>query len=398
MRARTYSVDAPVDTLRISVYGSSVANGQGADEMKGYAYRYGELLKQRYASGASPYALYTSGVSIGGNTTRDLLARYDDLLNDFSRYVVIGLSLGNEGIHEADDKEAVFARFRDNMLTLIEKIRADGKVPVVVNNYTRADYNDADYSYIRRINMLIHEWDVPSVNTLGAIDDGAGHWAEGFMADGGHPNTDGHREFMHSFVPSLFDALVAGKPLPRRDTSKHIRLDKGRTLELVPEDSLRAFTVCVRVKGKKAGRLLAFDGGDVTVDADGTLVYTSPQGETIRSAATPLKDGRWHDVALTHYYARGYTALYVDGDEIGSVGGRIEPGRFVFGDDANVAASRDFSEISLWRAGMNADEMKAHHEGQMLKSSLEIYSPMQYDADGIIPNHAQSTNSLIRKR
>ena len=152
----------------MSVFGSSVANGQGAENFRGYAYLYGEQLKKRTDRGDSEYPLYTSGVSIGGNTTTNLLNRYDDVIHDFGHFVVIGLSLGNEGIHGAGNPEAIFNQFANNMQTLISKLRADGKEVVVMNNYTRGDYNDTDYSYVKRTNMLIHKWDVPSVNTLGS--------------------------------------------------------------------------------------------------------------------------------------------------------------------------------------------------------------------------------------
>ena len=63
------------------------------------------------------------------------------------------------------------------------------------------------------MNLLIHEWDLPSINLLGAIDDGKGVWATGYQngTDIYHPNTDGHREFTYAMVPSLFDAIDAGK-------------------------------------------------------------------------------------------------------------------------------------------------------------------------------------------
>ena len=44
-----YDISAPIDENRISVFGSSVANGQGATDYKGYRYLYGQHLIQRYA-------------------------------------------------------------------------------------------------------------------------------------------------------------------------------------------------------------------------------------------------------------------------------------------------------------------------------------------------------------
>jgi hypothetical protein len=58
-----------------------------------------------------------------------------------------------------------------------------------------------DYEYVRRANVEQAQWDVPTVNVLGAIDDGKGHWALGW--DDKHPQASGHAEFAYSFVPSL---------------------------------------------------------------------------------------------------------------------------------------------------------------------------------------------------
>lgn len=393
MRSFTYGIDADIDPLRVSVFGSSVANGQGADQMQGYAYLYGEQLKQRYADGLSKNALYTSGVSIGGNTTTDLLNRYDDILHDFSKYVVIGLSLGNEGIHGASDQQSVFNQFRDNMLSLIAKLRDDGKEPVVVNNYTRSDYNSSDYSYVKQMNMLIHSWNVPSFNALGSIDDGAGHWAEGYIADAFHPNTAGHCEFMYSLVPSIFDALIAGKPLPVRDTTAEMVVDNRTTIKLAPEGTVHSFTVSVRVKGTGAGNIISFGDRAISVDDNGCVSYTTDavsRAGNVSSSAAVLNDGQWHDIALSHYHARGITILYIDGKDASETSERMTlEGNITFGE-----SPRTFSEISFWRAGMNEDEMTAQHNGDMLKSSLELYSPMKAGEDGKIANLAQSTNSL----
>jgi hypothetical protein len=54
---------------------------------------------------------------------------------------------------------------------------------------------------VRRANVEQAQWDVPTVNVLGAIDDGKGHWALGW--DDKHPQASGHAEFAYSFVPSL---------------------------------------------------------------------------------------------------------------------------------------------------------------------------------------------------
>ncbi|MBQ7461902.1 MAG: hypothetical protein IJS63_06555 [Bacteroidaceae bacterium] len=394
MRQMVYNISAPIDENRISVFGSSVANGQGATDWKGYRYLYGQQLIARHNEGRSENPFYTSNVSIGGNTTVNLLNRYDDLIRDFGRYVIFGLSLGNEGIHGASDQQAVFNQWRDNMLKLISKVRADGKIPVVMNNYTRGDYNESDYSYVKQLNLLIHEWNVPSTNVLGAIDKGNGQWADGYVSDTYHQNTAGHAEFMYAMVPSLFDAIKAGKPQPVRNQKKSMTIEAGKAIYFEPEETVHPFTVTVRIKGTEGqvfslAQAVNLQEAVVCVNADGTVTYTAPSGSTITSAKT-INDGNWHNVTLTSYFAQRRTILYVDKVKAGEIGERLSRIEVVYVGDEN--SSREVSELSFWRSGMTPEEITAVCNGKMLKSSLEVYAPLGGVLD--MENLAQSTNKL----
>jgi len=391
-----FAIDAPVDENKVSVFGSSVANGQGAVNYHGYAYQYGNQLQRRYNNHESEHPFYVSGVSIGGNSTVNLLNRYDELLHDFGRYVIIGLSMGNEGLHEASDKMSVFNQFADNMQTILNKVRADGKIPVVMNNYTRGDYSSADYTYIKRMNLLIHEWDVASVNVLGAIDNGSGKWADGYMEDTWHPTTAGHNEFFYAMPPSLFDAIAAGKPQPERDMTREMTLGGADVITFEGEETVHPYTVSLRFKGGAAGRLFALEtksgaeAGNIGVDESGHVFYLSPSGERLVSALT-VDDGEWHTVTLTHYYAQKRTLLYLDKKLAGEYSGRMTLGKVTIGDpDSQV--SRTLSELFFWRSALTINEVAAVVDGKMLKSSLEIYSPLSAGATGTLANLAQTDN------
>ena len=394
MKDMVYDIAAPIDENRISVFGSSVANGQGATDYKGYRYLYGQQLIARHNEGRSENPFYTTNVSIGGNTTTNLLNRYDDLIRDFGRYVIFGLSLGNEGIHGASNQQSVFNQWRDNMLTLIRKVRADGKIPMVMNNYTRGDYNSDDYYYVKQLNLLIHEWDVPSTNVLGSIDKGNGQWADGYVSDTYHQNTAGHAEFMYAMVPSLFDAIKAGKPQPVRNQTKSMTIEAGNRIYFEPEETVHPFTVTARIKGTEGQvvslvQAVSLDEAIVQVNADGTVTYTAPTGSTITSTTT-INDGNWHNISLTSYFAQRRTILYVDKTKAGEIEERLSKIEVVsVGDDNN---SREVSELSFWRSGMTPEEITAVCNGKMLKSSLEIYAPLGGETD--IENLAQSTNKL----
>ena len=409
MRKSTWSIDAPIDENKISAFGSSVCNGQGATNNQGYAYKYGLQLDNRFKNNLSGYPFTVSGVSIGGNTTVNLLNRYDEMLHDFGRYVIFGLSLGNEGIHGASNQQAVFNQWRDNMLNLIKKARTDGKIPVVMNNYTRADFTESDYYYVKQLNLLIHEWDVASVNTLGAIDDGAGHWADGYKQDDYHPTTAGHLEFMYAMPPSLFDALAKEKPQPVRDQTKTLTLSNKGFIEFAPENAttrqavpVHPFTVAVRVKGGDAGTLMKMKVGSkyatLVVGEDGKLTFTTATGKIIEGA-TAINDDEWHTITLTQYYAQDRIILYVDNAVQGEINyksdnvhKRFVPQQFIVGDDENDV-SRVYSELFFWRSGFTPEEVAALNKGKMLKSSLEIYSPLSDDMGEEVENLAQSMNT-----
>ena len=397
LRNYTWQVEAPIDDNKISAFGSSVCNGQGADGFKGYAYLYGEQLQARYADGLSAHPFYTSGISIGGNNTQNLLDRYDEQQRNFSRYVIIGLSLGNEGIHESTDKQQTMNQFTTNLQTVIAKIKAEGKVPVVMNNYTRGDFTLDDYAAVKQTNLLIHQWDVASVNTLGAIDDGTGKWATGYQQDNAHPTTAGHREFLYAITPSLFDALASGKAQPVRDQSGSMTLDGGRNLQFSGEGTVHPFTLSLRFRGNGAGQLLKFAQtgsaafATVTVDADGKLTYTNISGRTLTTVQTVDADS-WHTLTLTHYYAQGRTLLYLDGTAAaGELKERIELGRVMVG-DAKTTASRELSELLFWRSAFSPEEVQATVGGALLKSSLELYVPTS--SSTALNNLAMSLNTV----
>ena len=351
MNQRTWDIDAPIREYRISAFGSSVCNGEGADGHRGYAYMYGQQLADRYRLGQSPTPFEVSGVSIGGNSTVALLHRYDELIHDFGRYVIIGLSLGNEG-------------------------------------------------FVKRMNLDIHRWQVPSVNVLGAIDNGEGKWADGYMRDTYHQDTQGHREFMFAIPPSLFDALLLGKPYPTRQALDGLSLRRGATIQFCGEGTLHPFTVTLRVKGNKPGRLMTISTSQgeaqLSIERGGIIRYNSVGGQALCSDKTRLTSSDTpYDITLTHYYAQQRTLIYVDGQLAGELKERMEPVLFTVG-DSKRNTSRHVSEISLWRSAMTPEEILLHHEGECMKSSLEIYAPLSEEMKtGGFPNLAQSLNSSL---
>ena len=415
---------------RIAVFGSSVANGTGDELAKeGYTGRLRELL--------APRGWEVLNQSRGGDNTIRMAPRFAPagapepnvryLLPVKPTYVLLGLSLGNEGIRDAAtraDKDAIFDQFAKGMRGFVDRSRQNGIVPVITLCYTRMDFTDIEYEYTRRMNVLINSWDVPTVNFLGAVDDGTGKWARGFWFDSLHPNAAGHVEITRTFVPTMFEALERGKPMPQRVISDNfIHLTAGDLrIVFAPTDPVHPFaygftaraqqngTVAtiggrrldIAIEGKKferSGRTVEFESATLTpgtafvsavVVDNGLWKYRAADGRLIRSDVPA--DRQWHQILVSHYTARGETLFFVDGKPAGATPERLEPARFTLGGTAGFDA-RDFV---LYRSALNGDEAAALHGGALLQASLEIYSPLdnvELRAGASVANLAQSTTS-----
>jgi lysophospholipase L1-like esterase len=393
----------PLDPLKLVFFGSSVPFGQGATNKRGYTSLYARLLSERATAGRGP-AWQTANISIPGNNTVAVLDRWDrDLLPQHAKYVLYALALGNEGIHPKG--QPMYDQFRANMQVLIERARTNGMVPIITNSYTRNDYNATDYAFIKQMNLLIQSWNVPSANLLGAVDDGAGHWAPGYWDDGLHPNDAGHAELMHALVPSLPDALRQGKPLPRRQPTAGVTLSRSKRqpaalIRFEPEDVVHPFTVSISFRTAGTSQLMALadstSAGALRIEKDGRLSYQSARGGHLTSA-NRANDNRWHHLTLTHYRARGETILYLDSTRVGSLRERLLVHRFDLGGRA-APAPVHYRNWLFYRSGMHEGEAQALAADSVLKSSLELYAPL----DGrrahpdSLANLAQSTNVLAR--
>lgn len=396
-----------INPNKLTYIGSSVPYGTGATGNHGYTSLYADLLTARNAAGlGGPWV--TANVCVPGNNTVNVTNRFDsDVFSQNGKYVFIALSLGNENILGAG--QAAFNQFRDNMVVLIKHARANGLVPIISNNYGRNDFGATEYSYVKQINALIAGWNVPSVNLLGAVDDLAGHYTTGYWYDALHPNDLGHAEMAHAIVPSLLDALAAGKALPRRRPAasnpgivlRNVTTAPAPTVRLTPEDVVHPFTTAVRFRTTGTGRLLlladsaGLASGTIAVAPGGKLLYTSAKGRSIAGTKT-VNDNRWHKLVLTHYYAHGVTRLYVDSTFEGTAAERLRLTRLDLG--GNVAPARtQLREFMFYRAGLNDQEVQTMAADSLLKSSLEIYAPLDGSrtvAPDSLANLAQSLNTL----
>jgi len=383
----------PLDTLKIVYFGSSVPLGIGAKNNFGYTSYYTEILKQRAAEGKGR-AWTTANKSVGGDNTLKLFARWDkDLVPQKAKYVLIALSLGNEGVHEFG--KVKFDQFKTNLPKLIAKARQYGYTPVVTNCYARGDFMAGDYDYIKQMNLWIQTLDVPTINLLGVTDDGTGCWLPAYEFNKDHPNDGGHKEMSYAIPPSLFDALANHKPLPQMVDGSGLNWGNSENTKLIdfkPENTVHAFTTTITIKADGKGRVIELADstgkkGSITINNDGTLTYQSPYKNKI-TGITRIADGQWHKITLTHFYERSETDLYCDSTLQGKTTERLVPRKLTLGKNGGKPLSA--KDWLFYRSGMNNIEVEAMAKGLFLRSSLESYAPL----DGRLSNLAQSLNTL----
>jgi hypothetical protein len=272
------------------------------------------------------------------------------------------------------------------------------------------------------------------VNFLGAVDDGTGKWADGFWNDALHPTAAGHVELATTFVPTLFDALEKGKPRPTRSTaSGFARVTAGPApMSFAPQTTMHPFAVSLTVRAQAYGTIATISGtmlNATTVPAvaraggrpserkvttlsaggpftaavavrNGMWTYTASTGAVIVS--TVVADASWHQIAVSHYTARGETLFFVDGKLAGKTAERLEPKRFVVGGPGGSShppapGRADYKDLLIYRSALNPDEVAALQAGALLQASLEIYAPLadaRFAPGTLLENRAQSLTGV----
>ena len=376
---------------KITVFGSSVAAGWSAADQKGYWFSLKELMEQR--------GWDVSSCSRGGDNTYSILDRFDDLLTHEPDYVFIGLSLANEGIRgkkNDEERDAVFSQYESGLKGIIALLRSNGIKPIVGLCYPHGQYIPSEIYCVRRMNLLINTWNVPSANFLDALDDTSGGWAVGFENDPGHPNTEGHKEMFYTIVPSVFEAMQAGKPIPTKATGNNsVKLgSQNGKIVFQPKDTVHSWAISFWIKGKQGNNTAASAGnGVVAISPKGVAEYVSESAKTILSQVN-VADGKWHHVVVSHMYAHGQTQLFVDNKSAGTVTERTAPESFSIGGDK----AYDYKQWMIYRSALNEMEVNALYEGKLLQASLEIYAPLhdkKLQNNKPVENRAQSMSEAI---
>ena len=338
---------------------------------------------------------YTNA-SIGGNTTVDLINRfYTDLVPLQPDVVIIGLSLANEGILNPTGKQAIFEQYIDNMFQLVDMCRQQGFKVIVTGCYPNNSYTSVEYNYIKQADKFLQSSQIPFINFLGSVDNGAGQWRTGMYFDAGHPNDIGYTAMYRAIPLTLFDRLSfveenfylnyppANPVVMTGETtiSNPIAYSPGT-------EPIGSWTMMMNLQmqpGFPTGvaYMTVYNGNasPLRVRAPTGVFDIATTSPIVTSTFSSFTSGHIH-VAMTYDYYTDIVSLYVDGVFQGSAstgGYGANPTMFSFlgrPDNAGVNANGTLSSnLAVYKVALNADQIAECARGFYPKGSLEIFAP-----------------------
>ncbi|MCR4883367.1 MAG: SGNH/GDSL hydrolase family protein [Clostridiales bacterium] len=174
---------------RLIFIGSSVCYGYGGTDNHGWSYLLGKDFETE--------GWDVSNCSIGGQTTTDILLRLEhDVIRHHPDVCIVGLGLANEGLPWTQDylgAKVIQGIFEHNLLKIKESLQKTGIRVMMGGVYPHNAYKAMHYELLRETHERMGQWDVPVLQWLDAIEDGCGHFREGFYMDDGHPNDAGYQ-------------------------------------------------------------------------------------------------------------------------------------------------------------------------------------------------------------
>lgn len=297
-------------------------------------------------------------VSVPGNNTTLLRERFmEDVTRQYPApmashsepdYVVIALSMANEGLVYSKTPSTVVDSFRAGMLDLIKSCRDRGYVPVITLVYPHNEYGAEQYELVKAMNLEMNTWGVPAINLLGAIDNGFGQWADGFSWDAGHPNYIGHLEMYRAIPTGLFAAMEFDGKLAVPDYPAEIgglEVRESDQLLFEPDAPLHSFTSSFRFKSTEGGVLATVaDGRELLALIDFGADESTGSGVQFVQDASGRVWNCWQPVELGQGIASETSVSglsNVDGEPSG----------------LNIRVVRDFTETGRYDVGSNFESV-----------------------------------------
>ncbi|MDF1839700.1 MAG: arylesterase [Planctomycetota bacterium] len=189
------ALSIPDDAPLVIFLGDSISAGLHLDADQAFP----AILQRRFSGGETPFRLVNAGVS--GDTTAGGLRRIDWLLKQEPQIVLVELG-ANDGLRGIDVKA-----IESNLRKILERIRSKGAQPILVGMHVPTSYGEPYSTAFHGLyGRLAQELDVPFVPDF---LQGVGGQPEFNLADGMHPNVQGHGLLADNVESVLKSVLIA---------------------------------------------------------------------------------------------------------------------------------------------------------------------------------------------
>jgi len=141
-------------------------------------------------------------VAMSGADTEITLNRFPRVVpQENPDFVIVSLSLANEGLHSSED---ACTTFQENMKKLVQMIKNINAVPILGSVYPNDEYNERHYELLKMVHNNMLTWGEIVIDFLRTTDDGNGHWKPNSSIDAGHPNDLGHKLMYEAINKDIF--------------------------------------------------------------------------------------------------------------------------------------------------------------------------------------------------
>lgn len=385
---------------RVLFIGSSSTAGNGAVNIEN---QYFNIIKRRV--GEDHYDWFFHG--IGGDDTSDVINRfYNDVAPFQPHFVVLQLTLGNEGLYTASIRNTIYRQFRDNMLQLIRMVEQLGAIPIVIGQCCTQRFTESSryYQLAMQMNMEIAQKGVHVIDWMGQIADDNGNPLSGLMKDTLHYNDAGQRMLAGGFPNTFLKCAKAryGGILPRYDG--HVRINGAPTamtpMFFIPDpaDAIPNYSVFFRVKYAQPGGAVGMVSfNDIfRIFVNGTTqnrIFMHNGTDSTSADTNDVGWNKWMSIGFTYHEHAKVAILYVNGIEVLRRTNQTVPlERLALGGRETTYAglgNSEWKDLLLYRTRLSKEQMKQLHEGVYHQSSLELYCPLN---DKLVQAYMPFTN------
>lgn len=368
---------------RVVFIGSSTTR---ANHLSDKSQAYFNVIASRLGS---EYEVFGHGV--GAEDTQDIINRfYRDVAPLQPDFVIIQLTIGNEGIYSSGDKVGVLTKFKNNILKLVRMVEKIGAQAVVMGQGVTGSYTDQIYNMALAIDRDLASSGVFMFDIMGNLASGAGNAQSALMHDNLHYNSLGNYNIANGFNKDLLKRIGSQPRGNLGRNSGQISMTTPTSGEpiVVPLDRrLDNWTVYFRFRPKfpqpdtSAKSFLGLDNATrlfMNPSFINHLYFFQGASQRIDNVISP---GEWQSIAVTYFDQNKFVRIFINGVQVfSSEGFTINLTKLILGgrdsaEPGGCAHNFDYSDLLVYSTRLRGSQIKLLDKREYRQSSMEVFCP-----------------------